>query len=259
MVAEHSVSVRQACRAVGLARSAFYAPRRPRDDGPIIAAIRSFVEINPTQGFDKLYPAVRAEGFGKCRLYRVYRALGLNMKRRGKRRLPARIKMPLVIPGGPNEVWSADFMADALWSGRRFRTFNVMDDFNREVLRIEIDTNLPARRIVRALDELVELRGRPVALRVDNGPELISDELEKWARRHGVERRFIQPGRPMQNGYVERLNRTYREEVLNCYVFETLGEVRQMTSEWITRYNEIRPHESLGNLSPRQFLMAKAP
>jgi putative transposase len=125
--------------------------------------------------------------------------------------------------------------------------------------RQPIDTNLPARRIVRALDELVELRGRPIALRVDNGPELISDELEKWARCHGVERRFIQPGRPMQNGYVKRLNRTYREEVLNCYVFETLGEVRQMTAEWITRYNEIRPHESLGNLSPRQYLMAKSP
>jgi putative transposase len=259
MVAEHDVSVRQACRAVRLARSAFYAPRRPRDDRPIVAAIQRYVEDNPTQGFDKLYPALRAEGFGKCRLYRVYRALRLNIKRRGKRRLPARVKMPLVIPAEPNEVWSADFMADALWSGRRFRTFNVMDDYNREVLRIEIDTNLPARRVVRALDELVELRGRPAALRMDNGPELISEELEKWARRHGVERRFIQPGRPMQNGLVERLNRTYRQEVLNCYVFETLGEVRQMTAEWITRYNEIRPHESLGNLSPRQYLMAKSP
>jgi hypothetical protein len=125
MVTEHGASVRQACRAARLARSAFYAPRRPRDDGPIITAIRGFVEINPTQGFDKLYPALRPEGFGKCHLYRVYRALGLNMKRRGKRRLPARVKTPLVIPGGPNEVWSADFMADALWSGRRFRTFNV--------------------------------------------------------------------------------------------------------------------------------------
>jgi transposase InsO family protein len=122
-----------------------------------------------------------------------------------------------------------------------------------------IDTNLPARRIVRALDELIELRGTPAALRMDNGPELISGELEKWARRHGVERRFIQPGRPMQNGFVERFNRTYRQEVLNCYVFETLAEVRQMTAEWITRYNEIRRHESLGNLSPRQYLMAKSP
>jgi putative transposase len=172
MVAEHGVSVRQACRAVRLARSAFYAPRRPRDDSPIVAAIQRYVGENPTQGFDKLYPALRAEGFGKCRLYRVYRALRLNIKRRGKRRLPARVKVPLLIPAEPNEVWSADFMADALWSGRRFRTFNVLEDFNREALRIEIDTNLPARRVVRALEELIELRGPPAVLRVDNGPEL---------------------------------------------------------------------------------------
>jgi putative transposase len=242
-----------------LARSAFYAPRRPRDDGPVIAAIQGYVRDNPRHGFDKLYPGVRGQGFGKCRLYRVYRSLRLNIKRRGKRRLPERVKAPLVIPAQPNEVWSADFMSDALWSGRRFRTFNVIDDFNREVLRIEIDTSLPARRIVRALEELVEIRGKPLALRMDNGPELISDELEKWARRHAIERRFIQPGRQMQNGLIERFNRTYREEVLNCYVFETLGEVRRMTADWITRYNEIRTHESLGDLTPRQYLMAKSP
>ena len=108
---------------------------------------------NPAHGFDKLYPVVRRQGFGKCRLYRVYKALGMNMKRKGKRRLPARIKAPLVVPARPNEVWSVDFMSDALWSGRRFRTFNVLDDYNREALRIEIDTNLPSARIVRALDQ----------------------------------------------------------------------------------------------------------
>ena len=258
MVAEHGLSVRQACRTARLARSAFYEPRRIRDDGPIIAVIEGYVHDNPRHGFDKLYPSVRGPGMGKCRLYRVYRALRLNIKRRGKRRLPERVKAPLVIPERPNEIWSADFMSDALWSGRRFRTFNVIDDFNREVLRIEIDTSLPARRIVRALDELIEIRGKPAGLRMDNGPELISEELEKWARRHGIERRFIQPGRPMQNGLIERFNRTYREEVLDCYVFETLGEVRRMTAEWITRYNEIRPHESLGDIAPRPYLVAKS-
>ena len=214
---------------------------------------------NPRHGFDKLYPALRPQGFGKCRLYRVYKALRLNLKRRGKRRLPARVKTPLTIPVRANEVWSADFMADALWSGRRFRTLNVIDDFNREVLRIEIDTSLPAQRIVRALDELIEIRGKPAALRLDNGPELISDALERWARRQGIERLFIQRGRPMQNGLIERFNRTYREEVLDCYVFETLGEVRRMTAEWMSRYNERRPHEALGDLSPRQYLMAQSP
>jgi putative transposase len=227
MVQDHGVSIRRACQAARLARSAFYVPRRVRDDGPVIAAIEGYVHDNPRHGFDKLYPSLHGQGFGKCRLYRVYRALRLNIRRRGKRRLPARIKIPLLIPAQPNEIWSADFMADALWSGRRFRTFNVIDDYNREALRIEIDTSLPAKRIVRALDELIEIRGKPAGLRMDNGPELISDELERWARRHGIERRFIQPGKPMQNGLIERFNRTYREEALDCYVFETLGEVRR--------------------------------
>jgi len=168
MISEHGISVRQACRAARLARSAFYAPQRPREDGSVIAAIEGYVKENPRHGFDKLYPSVRAQGFGKCRLYRVYKALKLHLKRKGKRRLPARVKAPLTIPERPNECWSADFMSDALWSGRRFRTFNVMDDFNREVLRIEIDTRLPAKRIVRALDELIEIRGKPAALRLDN-------------------------------------------------------------------------------------------
>ncbi len=259
MVNEHGISVRQACRAACLTRSAYYLPARPRQDGAVIAAIESYIGVNPTHGFDKLYPAVRAQGFGICRLYRVYKALRLNLKRRGKRRLPTRVKAPLVVPVRPNEIWSVDFMADALWSGRRFRTFNVLDDFNREALGIEIDTSLPAARVVRALDQLVEIRGKPQVLRLDNGPEFISEALARWADRHGVTLRFIQPGKPMQNGYVERFNRTYRQEVLNCYVFETLGEVRRMTKDWLVRYNEQRPHESLGNLSPRQYLMAKSP
>ena len=251
------VSVRNACRAVRLPRSCYYAPAPERDDNDVIAMIEEYIRDNPRHGFDKMYAALRHRGYGKSRLYRVYRQLKLNLKRRGKRRLPARIKEPLVVPETPNAVWSVDFMADALWNGRRFRTFNVLDDFNREALRIEIDTSLPARRIVRALTELIEVRGRPAMLRMDNGPELISGDLETWARQHAVELRFIQPGKPNQNAYIERFNRTYRDEVLDCYVFETLDEVRRMTADWLVRYNEHRPHESLGNLSPRQYLMAR--
>jgi putative transposase len=262
MIRDHGISVRQACRAARLTRSAFYYERRPRDDSSVIQAIQFYAQENPRHGFDKLYPALRSQGpgFGKHRLYRIYCALRLNLKRRGKRRLPARVKQPLIIPAQPNETWSIDFMSDALWCGRRFRTFNVLDDFNREALHIEIDTSLPAARIVRGLDELVQIRGRPRRLRLDNGPEMISETLQKWAKRHGnVELAFIQPGRPMQNGIIERFNRTYREEVLDCYVFETLSEVRRMTADWIVRYNELRPHEALGNLTPRQYLMAHYP
>jgi putative transposase len=168
MVKEYGVSVRNACRAVRLPRSCYYAPAPERDDNDVIAMIEEYIRDNPRHGFDKMCAALRHRGYGKSRLYRVYRQLKLNLKRRGKRRLPARIKEPLVVPATPNAVWSVDFMADALWNGRRFRTFNVLDDFNREALRIEIDTSLPARRIVRALTELIEIRGRPAMLRMDN-------------------------------------------------------------------------------------------
>lgn len=260
MIDVHGISTRQACRAARLARSALYYCRRPRDDQAAIATVNAYVEQNPRHGFDKLYPALRARGagIGKCRLYRIYRALGLNLKRRGRRRLPARVRVPLTAQSEPNRSWSADFMADALWSGRRFRTFNVLDDFNREALTIEIDTNLPAVRIIRVLDQLVETRGRPAQLRLDNGPELISEAMSQWARRHNVRLAFIQPGRPMQNSYIERFNRSYREEVLDCYVFESLNEVRSMTSDWLARYNSQRPHEALGNLTPLQYAMAQS-
>ena len=138
-------------------------------------------------------------------------------------------------------------MADALWSGRRFRTFNVNDDFNRESLRA-----------IRALDELVELRGAPQRLRLDNGPEFISAALRQWAQRHGVELLHIQPGKPTQNAYIERFNRTFRPEVLNRYVFTSLHEVRRMAEDWRHRYNHQRLHRSLGGLSPVAYAMASS-
>jgi putative transposase len=158
-----------------------------------------------------------------------------------KRRLPDRIRKPSAIPSQANHTWSADFMADALWSGRRFRTFNVNDDFNRESLRIEIDTSLPSLRVIRALDELMELRGAPQRLRLDNGPEFISAALRQWAQRHGVELLHIQPGEPTQNAYIERFNRTFRIEVLDRYVFTSLHKVRRITQDWRHRYNHQRP------------------
>ena len=150
-------------------------------------------------------------------------------------------------------------MADALWSGRRFRTFNVNDDYNRESLRIEIDTSLPSQRVIRALDELVEVRGAPQRLRLDNGPEFISAALKQWAKQRGVELVHIQPGKPTQNAYIERFNKTYRTEVLDCYVFTSLNEVRRMTEDWRHRYNHQRPHRALGGFPPVPYAMAQSP
>lgn len=151
-------------------------------------------------------------------------------------------------------------MADALWwSGRRFRTFNINDDFNGESMKIEIDTNLPSARVIRALDELVEVRGAPRRLRLDNGPEFISDAFKQWARRPEVDLIHIQPGKPTQNAYIERFNRTFRTDVLDRFEFTTLEEVRRMTEDWRHRYNHQHPHRSLGGLSPIHFARAQSP
>ncbi len=144
-------------------------------------------------------------------------------------------------------------MHDALVSGRRFRTFNVVDDFNREALAIEIDLNIPAQRVVRVLDRIVTTRGYPLKLRMDNWPEFISLTLAQWAEEHDVQLEFIQPGKPTQNAFIERFNRTYRTEILDFYLFRTLNEVREITDRWLTEYNHFRPHSSLNNLTPAEF------
>ena len=167
--------------------------------------------------------------------------------------------MPLVVGETVNAGWSADFMSDALWDGRRFRTFNVVDDFNREALAVEIDLNLPASRVIRVLDRIAAWRGYPDKLRLDNGPEFIASALADWAEQHGVLLDFIQPGKPTQNGFIERFNGSYRRGVLDMYVFRNLTEVRDATETWLRQYNEEIPHDSLSDLTPVEYRMIHAP
>jgi len=237
-----------------------YQPNRHRDD-EVIATLQTAVERYPAYGFSKLFKILRRWGhaWNHKRVYRVYCLLNLNMRRRGKRRLPSRYPEPLVIPTMANQCWSIDFMSDSLFCGRRFRTFNVVDDFNREVLAIEVDLSLPALRVTRVLERIAAWRGYPKKLRMDNGPEFISVTLASWAEDNGIKLEFIQPGKPTQNAYVERFNRTYRDEILNMYAFKTLTEVREITNNWIREYNEERPHDSLGDLTPSEYLMANNP
>jgi putative transposase len=254
-------SQRKACQTVRLSRAMLVYKPVVKDDSPVIAAIHSHLERQPRDGFGLLHDSLRHQDklpCGKTRLWRVYRSMGLNLPRRGKRRLPDRIRMPLIAPLVQNQTWSADFMADALWNGRAFRTFNVLDDFNREALRIEIDTSLPATRVIRAFDELIQMRGKPKRIRLDNGPEFVSQAFERWAKQQAIDLQFIEKGQPTQNAYIERFNRTYRNAVLDCYVFNTLSEVRALTEEWREHYNHHRPHESLGKVPPVSFAMSKS-
>lgn len=160
-----------------------------------------------------------------------------------------------MVPTAPNQVWSIDFMSDSLVDGRKFRLLNIIDDFNRESLAVEVDTSLPSLRVIRALDRLISQRGKPANIRCDNGPEFISHKLEEWCndKTRQITLQFIQPGKPMQNAYIERKNGSMRRELLNAYLFNSLAEVRCLSEEWRLDYNEERPHKSLGYQSPLNY------
>ena len=258
---QYQLSERRACRIVMLQRSVNRFQPQPNRDDEVIKLLLELAHGRPEQGFPKLFKRLRRLGhrWNHKRVYRVYCGLKLNKRRKGKKRLPTRCPAPLVAPEVMNACWSADFMSDALWGDRRFRTFNVVDDFNREVLAIEVDFNLPAARVVRTLERIAAERGYPLKLRLDNGPEMISVTLAEWAGQHGVTLEFIKPGKPMQNGFIERFNRTYREAVLDMFVFQSLDEVREQTEKWLKEYNEERPHDALGDLTPREYLLTHKP
>lgn len=248
---EASISTVRACRIVGLSTSAAYYKSR-KDDSEVIAKLQDLAQKHPTRGFGVYYGRIRNEGlkWNHKRVKRVYDLLKLNIRRKHKRRLPNREKIALEQPDSMNKKWSMDFMSDALTDGRKFRTFNLIDDFNREVLAVEADTSLPAKRVVRVLERVIWEKGKPESIRVDNGPEFISSTLEAFCKEKGIQLQFIKPGKPMQNGYVERFNRTYREDILDAYLFNNLKQVRGLTEEWMNDYNAFHPHQSLNGLSP---------
>jgi putative transposase len=205
-----------------------------------------------------MFARLRAQNYrdNHKRVYRIYTEMKLNLRRKHKKRLPARVREPLVVPEQPNQTWSMDFMHDGLIDGKPFRSFNVIDDFNREVLVVAVDKSLTSQRVIRELNQLIEWRGKPNKLRVDNGPEFVADAVEQWAYDRSIDLKFIQKGKPHQNGYIERFNRTYREEILDNYAFENLRQARQMTEAWMWVYNNERPHSSLGYQTPRAYLEA---
>lgn len=250
-----ALSIRQACRTLNLSRTVYhYCPDTTRDE-PVILALQAVTERYPRYGFPKLFQVLRRQGYhwDHKRIHLIYCLLKLNFCRKGKQHLPVRNPLPLATQEALNQSGSVDFIHDALICGRRFRTFNVVDDFNREVLSIETDLNLPARRVVSVLDRIAANRGYPVRLRMANGPEFISLTLAEWAEMHAVKLDFIKPGKPTQNAFIERFNRTYRTEIFDFYLFRTLNEVRDVTERWLLEYNCERPHESLNNLTPEEY------
>ncbi len=246
---------RHACRMLKLSRTTFRYQAKSTDDEELREALLDLAARKPRWGVQKMIDYLRNQGhsWNHKRIRRIYRELGLNLRVKPKKRLPSRDPKPLEVPMAANVSWSLDFMHDSLSNGRPIRTLNIIDDFNREGLWIEVDTSLPAARVVRILDMLALWRGYPEQLRIDNGPELISQTLAEWSALHGVELGFIQPGKPSQNAFIERFNRTYREAILDAYLFDTVAEAQAITEDWLEEYNAIRPHEALGGVPPYQY------
>jgi putative transposase len=261
-VTRHGVSIRLACQAFVISETCFrYQPKLSDENTEIADWLIRLTHNQRNWGFGLCFlylRNVRGFGWNHKRVYRIYRVLALNLRIKPKQRITRERPEPLAVPESINQVWSIDFMHDRLNDGRAFRLFNVLDDFNREGLGIEVDFSLPAERVIRALEQIIEWRGKPLALRCDNGPEYLSHTLRAWAGQRGIRLDYIQPGKPQQNAYIERYNRTVRYDWLGQYLFETIGEVQAFATHWLWTYNHERPNMALGGITPKQKLALAA-
>jgi putative transposase len=252
------LSIRSACESFSISETCYrYQPKLSGENEVIAEWLIALTRRNRNWGFMLCFLYLRnVKGFkwNHKRVYRIYCELALNLRIKPKKRLYRDKPEPLAVPTSINQTWSMDFMHDQLSDGRSFRAFNVIDDFNREGLGIDIDFSLPTERVIRALDQIIEWRGKPRAIRSDNGPEYISHKLAAWAEKHGITLLFIQPGNPQQNAYVERYNRTVRYDWLNQYIFTTIEEVQNAATKWLWTYNNERPNMAIGGITPKQKL-----
>ena len=237
-VTERSATIKLACQAFGISQTCYRYKARLDAENVLIADW--LVRLTNNQ---------RNWGFGLCFLY---------LRIKPRHRLVREKPLPLAVPTEINQSWSMDFMHDQLADGRSIRLFNVIDDYNREGLGIEVDFSLPSERVIRSLDRIIEWRGKPQAIRCDNGPEYISAVKLAWAEKRGIRIDFIQPGQPQQNAYVERHKRTVRYDWLAHHLFETLDEIQEFATNWLWTYNHDRPNMALGGITPKQKLALAA-
>lgn len=251
----HHLGVTRACGLIGISRSLYrYRARRP-DDRELAERLTALAGQKRRYGYRRLHILLRREGWhiNRKRTYRVYHAEGLMVRRRKRKRIAALERQPKPVTTAPNQSWSMDFVSDGFVNGRRLRCLNIVDDFTRECLAIEVDTSLSGLRVVSVLERLAESRGLPKSVTVDNGPEFAGKVLDEWAYRQQLHLRFIEPGKPQQNAYIESFNGRFRDECLNEHWFLSVRHAREVINTWRQEYNDARPHSSLGYLPPNQF------
>lgn len=256
-VEEKGISIRLACRALGVSERCYrYQPKHSDENKVIVDWLLRLTTAHRRWGFGLCFQYLRnVKGFGwnHKRVYRIYRELELNLRIKPRSRIRREKPDALDVPPGPNIVWSMDFMSDALANGRSFRTFNVIDDFNREGLAVDVDFSLPSLRVIRSLENIIEWKGKPKMIRCDNGPEYISAELLNWADKRGIDLVHIQPGKPTQNAFVERFNRTVRHEWLELVNFESIQQAQLLATQWLWTYNNERPNSAIGGIPPKML------
>jgi len=251
----HSLGVTRACGLIGISRSLYrYESTRP-DDQELTDRLTELAGQKRRYGYRRLHVLLCREGWevNRKRTYRVYHAAGLMVRRRKRKRIEGLERQLKAAALAPNQSWSMDFVSDGFVDGRRLRCLNIVDDFTKQCLAIEVDTSLPGRRVVSVLERLAEGRGLPASVTVDNGPEFISKALDEWAYRQQLRLSFIQPGKPQQNAYIESFNGKFRDECLNEHWFLSMRHARDVIETWRQEYNDERPHSSLGYLTPNRF------
>ena len=236
-IKSRGISIAMACRTFGLSETCFrYKPKLKPENERIEDLLIGLTNAHKTWGFGLCFlhlRNVKGYGWNHKRIYRIYRDLELNLRIKPRKRLVREKPETLAVPDIPNKTWSMDFMSDRLGDGRSFRLLNILDDFNREGLAIDVDFSLPSERVIRRLNQIIEWRGKPDSIRVDNGPEYVSWKLSDWARKHRIEIQYIQPGKPQQNAYIERYNRTVRHEWLDQYIIESIEEAQHQATKWL--------------------------
>ena len=248
-------SERRACRLIETHRSVARYQQTSNDNPELRQRLRTLAAERRRFGYRRLGVLLRREGFpvNHKRVYRLYREEGLSVRQRKRKRVAISARASIPAPERPDQRWSMDFVSDSLANGRRIRVLTVVDDFTRESLAMEVDTSLPSLRVTRVLDRLARERGLPEVITVDNGPEFAGRTLDAWAYARGVQLHFIDPGKPVQNAYIESFNGRLRDECLNEHWFTSLPAARGIIEAWRDDYNTVRPHSSLGNQTPQEF------
>ena len=249
------MSLRQAFRLMDIHPSVYYYKPKPNEDHLVREQLSELASVHSQWGFWMMHSYLRNLHllWNHKRVYRIYTEMRLNMRRKYKKRLPVREKEPLKAPDAPNKGWAMDFMHDSLMNGVKFRTFNIIDEYNREALNITMDTSLTSKRVIKELDKLIAWRGAPAAIRVDNGPEFIAYAIQDWLQENKIKVIYIEPGAPWENGHIESFHDKLRDECLNREIFGSLLEAKIIVESWRVEYNTERPHSSLGNKTPEEF------